>query len=285
MRLLRCTLVLALLAGCGQGPEAPPSASSGASVTAAASPQAPAPPATPREEYELFKRAARQVALDGQMPGPHPLFPDADSFDVYDCSFGSRAREAGAEAGGKPGLQEAALGFAEMESSLRKAGYSEAVTRDPLAAFEAELLAQAGSAPSSGGDSNGADAVSATFGVLAGRLEANRSRLQPEAPPIVSEGGCGAGEVATRFVASPPNGRIWLASKFSYNVCRVQGLDPWDRGRCQRWTEANQDQADFLSGRYVYQAEWPDGHVERGERTVAAASEDDEAQVITVRRR
>jgi hypothetical protein len=117
---------------------------------------------------------------------------------------------------------------------------------------------------------------------LAGALEQQRASVQPAAPPIAFGGDCGAGETPFIVTTDPAGGRVWLTTKFSFDLCGVRRRDPWDVGQC-RWTELSPSQESYLSGRYVYQASWPDGASGRGVRAFDGAGIGDGAEIVRIR--
>ena len=97
-------------------------------------------------------------------------------------------------------------------------------------------------------------------------LERRRVQLEPEMPHIEGETGCGGGETPYRFRSIPAQASIWVASSFSFALCTARKVDPWDHDACDRWTEVGDGRARFLSGRFKYDARWPDGRIARGVR-------------------
>lgn len=118
---------------------------------------------------------------------------------------------------------------------------------------------------------------------LAKSIEARRKELAPNAMAVEPGGGCGAGEQPYLVKTQPANGRLWVATKFAFDLCRARKLDPWDTDSC-RWTELAPDKEAFLSGRYAYQARWPDGKQARGVRAFDGAPSQEGTVEVVIRR-
>jgi hypothetical protein len=121
------------------------------------------------------------------------------------------------------------------------------------------------------------------IGKLALEMERRRARLQPGKPRIFVEGGCGAGESEFVIRTVPANGKVWIANAFAFHVCMTKVRDPWDLRAC-RWTEVDPDNATMASGRYMYQARWPDGKTARGARVFEGEYDSDAPTRITIRK-
>lgn len=101
---------------------------------------------------------------------------------------------------------------------------------------------------------------------LVDSFEVNRKRFQPEMPSIKGNEGCGGGETPYQFRAIPSGATVWIASSFSFALCKARKMNPWDYEVCDRWTEVSDGRPRYLSGRFVYNARWPDGSTGRGVR-------------------
>lgn len=122
------------------------------------------------------------------------------------------------------------------------------------------------------------------YSALAKAIDANRLRLAPKLPPVVAEGGCGAGGAGPVIVQTlPPQGEVLLANVFAFKVCTRKTPDPWDRFAC-KWTEVETGVASHLAGRYVYQIRWPDGTVRKGTRDITPEYDTDEAVTVTFKK-
>ena len=66
----------------------------------------------------------------------------------------------------------------------------------------------------------------------------------------------------------PAGGELLLINAFAFKVCMRKQQDPWDRMAC-RWNETETGVARPMSGRFVYQVQWPDGAVRKGTREIA----------------
>ena len=115
---------------------------------------------------------------------------------------------------------------------------------------------------------------------LAAKMEAIRARLQPNKPRIMSEGGCGGGESEFTVELSPPDGRLWLINAFAFKVCERRLPDPWNHIACS-WNEYTTGEKTAASGRYIYEARWPDGTVRRGAKLL---EETEDGGAIVIRR-
>jgi hypothetical protein len=121
------------------------------------------------------------------------------------------------------------------------------------------------------------------LGALRGELETRRQRLSPRSARIVVEGGCGAGESEFEIRLVPANGELWLINAFAFRVCERKVADPWNHRACS-WSQYGAGDTTFASGRYMYEARWPNGTVQRGAKVLEGGFEDDGATVITFRR-
>lgn len=120
------------------------------------------------------------------------------------------------------------------------------------------------------------------FFILTTRIEKNRRLIQPDSLPIVAIGECGDGDVPYIFTTDPPNGSLWIIPEFDALICKRRGIDPWSKRRCFGWFEA--DGEVYLSGRYLFTAQWPDGSVRKGIRLFEADAVTSEAMTIVIRK-
>ena len=229
-------------------------------------------------EVAAFPRPRQYMLMEG-FGGEGP------TYDVIDCNAeGLETEESDwrtAEYGG------VAIDVARIHGELRGMGYRPEIYEEPLLKFERELLteiaAEARGPEPASEDSDGYAGIAfdAGKGPLAEEMERRRARLQPDKPKIVAEGGCGGGEAGFVIRTSPPNGKLWVVNAFAFHLCTLKVPDPWDLRAC-RWTEVDQDNPTMASGRYMYQARWPDGKSARGARIFEATSGD--VETITIRR-
>ncbi|MEH3108347.1 MAG: hypothetical protein PGN09_14055 [Sphingomonas fennica] len=260
-------LALAALAACDRGtPADPPPA-----APPAARPVATAPHPG---DYTLYRAVATDLAARGRLgladhltesweggaTAPRPIF-DAAQCVPLDILPEERlgAREAA--------LQQAAARAARLEHELQRAGYDRAVYAAPLDAFE-----RAAAAP-------GAD-LDALADAFARAAEPRRRARQPDRPPIVYEGGCGAGESDVPFAISPADGEARLIRVFSFAVCAKRRTDPWDATRCPGWIGVRDGGRLPLSGTYAVQVRWPDGRGWRGDVTAQGFDETEDPAPI-----
>lgn len=61
------------------------------------------------------------------------------------------------------------------------------------------------------------------------------------------------------------SGRVFVLPRFSFRLCELQKVDPYDRTRCDNWVDVSGQPA-RLTGRYVVSAEWSDGRSNRSTR-------------------
>ena len=220
-------------------------------------------------------------------------------YDVIDCMLGYDLPE---NPDWQVHLRELlALDVARMRTELASLGYRPAVYEAALLAHERAALAHfpavrqppppvdydalPDDAPlpevaiETGDDD---DTYDSFWGLekLAATLEANRQRLQPRKPRIVYDGGCGAGEVEFSVALSPPTGHLWLINAFAFKVCERKVADPWNHQACG-WSEFASGDTTTASGRYMYEARWPDGTVRRGAKVL---QESEDGGVIVIRR-
>ena len=269
----------------------------------------PAPPATlePVPDQPWYPPGYRdlRIAAEGTMQAfPRDLdwvmSPDWDNphkktYDVIDCNLGYDLEAATDNQEGW--RQLLALDVARMRTEFHKLGYRQAVYDQPLLDHERTSLAffaEAKPRPlpvETVGDQDGAEPTAQDdeteyydswwgLDTLAEKLEANRKRLQPNKPRIIMEGGCGAGEAEFTVELSPPTGHLWLINAFAFKVCERKVPNPWDHGACS-WGEFESGEKTTASGRYMYEARWPDGTVRRGAKDL---HETEDGAAIVIRR-
>ncbi|WP_447764440.1 hypothetical protein [Sphingopyxis panaciterrae] len=153
------------------------------------------------------------------------------------------------------------------------------------AAVEAAAADAAAAAAAASEDGAGeAEVQKDAYMILAEAVEANRQRLAPKLPKVLSDGGCGAGEGSAVIVKTlPPQGEVLLINAFAFKVCTRKKPDPWDRFAC-KWTEIETGVERQLSGRYVYQVKWPDGVVRKGTRDIVPNYDDETAATVTFKK-
>lgn len=98
-------------------------------------------------------------------------------------------------------------------------------------------------------------------------VESRRQRYQNDARRfVVLSPHCAAMIPMYRFNVRPPGARVWIISKFSFELCRARGISEWDVSACSRWNEVDLQGSTHLFGRYVYLAKWPGGSPVTGVR-------------------
>lgn len=281
--LLNCTilfLLLALPAACGQ-PPAPQEADSEPAALAQGSAYPP--------DYAAMREAAAEVARGYthsavtvlQSPAPDGTLP---TFDIMDCP--SYDEEPGDIAPADDELENLARQVAILDAALRAQGYRPELFAEPLARYEQAALAlirtstitEIGTPQRDTFDGE----LEALLRALGAELEDRRARMQPESLPIIVEGGCGLSEAPTLVKADPPDGRVWIITRFAFDVCKAKKLDAWQVDGC-RWTEMSPDREAWLSGNYMVQARWPDGRTHRGSHRLERSVESETAIPFTVR--
>jgi hypothetical protein len=228
--------------------------------------------------------AADELATEAQAAtryeGPAP-----DSFDLVSCA------EPDAEPAEQDRRTELMARLAHQavlaEARLKAAGYSADVWADALETQQRAALDLVATEPppsNSEGDMALFEKLMGLQAQAAATMELRRQALQPELPPIIGEGGCGAFETPFLVRADPPGGRIWLTTRFTFQTCQALGKSAWDTAQC-RWTEVQPDQPSFLSGTYMVQARWPDGRTLRSSQRFQPdpTLETEEAVPITIR--
>ncbi len=103
-------------------------------------------------------------------------------------------------------------------------------------------------------------------------------------PEIMTREGCGAGETEVVIRTEPVGAKVAYITEFKHMLCEVRNLDPYDSTACSGWIDAVKD-VEYLSGKYVYVANWPDGKSTSGRFNMSDPweSEDGYNQVITIK--
>jgi hypothetical protein len=279
-------LAACLLAACSADtPSATPAADTSEPEAPADSTSATAWPA----DYAAMRTAAAGWAADqveaeqksaAQYSGPAP-----DAFDLFSCA--APDNEPGEVDARTKELAQLAHEAVLSEARLKAAGYSPDIWSDALQAEErAALELLSGPVPDWGTPEHNAliDRRTGLRNQSAATMELRRQALQPELPPIISEGGCGAFETPFLVRADPPDGRVWVTTRFTFQTCQALGKSAWDVDQC-RWTEVQQDRPAELSGTYMVQARWPDGRTLRSSQRFQPDPnlESEEAVPVTIR--
>ena len=254
-------LAASLLAACSADAPAPDPASDSSEPQAAPTETTIASPWP--ADYAAMRTAAAGWAADelateaqaaARFEGPAP-----DSFDLVSCA------EPDAEPAEQDRRTELMARLAHQavlaEARLKAAGYSADVWAEALETQQRaalELLATEPPPSNSEADMALFEKLMGLQAQAAATMELRRQTLEPELPPIIGEGGCGAFETPFLVRADPPGGRIWLTTRFTFQTCQALGRSAWDTSQC-RWTEVQPDRPMELSGTYMVQAKWPDG--------------------------
>ena len=229
--------------------------------------------------------------------------PQAKTYDLIDCDpFYDVPEDLDERSADQAQL---ALDISKMRAEFQRLGYASDIYDQPLLEYERFMLA--GVEPgwgrrlaalmakypdgvsedfySDGGTEEDAMLLgTGMLGALAAEMNSRRMRLSPRQPRFVVEGGCGAGEAEFTIRMVPANGELWLINAFAFRVCERKVDDPWNHNAC-RWSQYGAGDSTFASGRYMYEARWPNGAVQRGARVLEGSFEEDgDASVITFRR-
>jgi hypothetical protein len=148
--------------------------------------------------------------------------------------------------------------------SFHRAGYPTAVYVEPLREYQRQELKDFVFDPANSVLVEKPGREEALYGrpdpatVLTDELERRRKAISPSLPPLKSTYECGVETVQVQFTTDPAGGRVYLANRFSFELCRRTTRDPFDKAQCRRWVEASSD-SDQTFGNYVVQGRWPDG--------------------------
>ena len=280
MKLLSCATAMLLVAACNsgeEGDEAPARDGAAANAPAAEAPADDYPPG-----YAEMKAAAKIFAAENFGAFVRePMYDDTTGeervhYQVEDCQAPFENVELAELLETDYWRELLAREIAKHDHYLSQL-YGRQVFEEPLRAYEQAALKRIDAMPAPPANKDDFDSPeSQKYQAweagqwelktgLANAIEERRKRLEPGAIPTGPGGGCGAGEQPYLVKTDPPGGRVWLTTKFSFDLCRAKRLDQWDLKSC-RWTELAPDDVEYLSGRYVYQAQWGGGQSKRGIR-------------------
>lgn len=261
--------------------------------------EAKAPPQSwyPDGYYDVRIAAEGQVA-DFPRPADEMMMDWGDGsplhYDVIDCNAEAPVLDPGDPVTSRYGAT--ALAIARLRNEFERLKYPLATYAGPLLVLEKALIendtkrldlpVDEAAADAAGSEAEDAyeDARYQAYVALAAAVEANRARLAPKLPPVVAEGGCGAGDGGPIIIkTAPPGGEVLLVNAFAFKVCTRKQPDPWDRFKC-KWTEIETGTEKQLAGRYVYQVRWPDGTVRKGTRDIVPDYGTEEAVTVTFKK-
>jgi hypothetical protein len=246
-------------------------------------------PAQPMSVFAAMRQGAAGWAADEVRAEQDSLartleqgYQPAEAFDLFSCS------EPDAELGEVDRRTRALARLAHrivlMEARLKAVGYGPGIWQEAVASLEAQSLGLLEQGVPEWGTPAGDAQEEALAGLMrqaAATMELRRQALQPETPPIINEGGCGAFETPFIVKADPPDGRIWLTTRFAFQTCQAQGKPAWDLAQC-RWTEATGDRPLELAGNYMVQARWPDGRTLRSAQRFQSDPASDSEEPVTI---
>jgi hypothetical protein len=253
----------------------------------------------PEGYLDLRTAAAEQVAT---FPRDEAALLTTDSatgskkYNLIDCEIGPDVAD-GFE-GASWRHQALALEIASKRAELQRLGFLPEIYEQPLLDYERKALAAIAAAdeiynhwldnppdvdiPPGGGPVAipRPELPRADYAELIGALEAGRERLQPDRPGFMVQAGCpyGLDEVLNTGIAigiergpddgftfhlRPRNGELRLINAFAFQVCARKVADPWQDPSC-RWSNYSDGEYTARPGRYLYEARWPDGTVQRG---------------------
>ena len=197
---------------------------------------------------------------------------------------------------------ELAIELSRISYELGRLGYAREIYEGPLLSYEKDVLAdpallseyargelrdaqkereEANDAEQSSVSAEDADIALKPDRLtrLAAEMDALRLRLQPHKPKIVVDGGCGGGETPFVIRLVPASGQLWLINAFAFNLCARRVPDPWNHQACP-WNEIGSNERTAASGRYMFEARWPDGTVHRGAKLLEGTSEDQTTTIV-----
>jgi len=144
--------------------------------------------------------------------------------------------------------------YYKWEHELPLLGYSLGIVSPLIDEVERRLLAHV---VAKGGD-NFQNKLRPEAGQLAKQLNAVKSRQNLRAKTVYFTDECGGGGRAFAFKI-PKQAHLFLISEFFIELCKKQGFDPYDRRKCNHWSEIPEGADWEMAGTYTYTAEWEDG--------------------------
>jgi hypothetical protein len=289
-------IAAALLLGCTEAPDAPASSPSAASqvtqnnIAASSSSQIVSQSPYPARYAELGPLIRTQMQGLDSLVGPISYLPTGDAavFDMFDCYNFADFETRGNIDYIDRGFEYIARRTQIWRNTFEKYGYDKKVYDEELQQFELQMIAvieqiaKAAKQTDDAGFMIHEEKFNEMIPALAERIEARRRTIQPDKPPLVSEGGCGDGESPTLVNITPKGARLWLIEDFDFKVCAIRFADPWNRDKCSRWWEVNTAEPAYLSGMYRYQALWPGGGATRGQTQVQPGKKEGNPAMIKI---
>jgi hypothetical protein len=289
-------MAVALLSGCSDTPDATATSTSEATqnnqntITASNSSQTVSESAYPARYAELGPLIRAQMQGMDSLVGPISYLPTGDAavFDMFDCYNFADFETRGNIDYIDRGFEYVARRIQIWRNTFEKYGYDKEIYDEELQKFELQMItfieqtAKAGIQTDEAGFMIHEEKFNEMIPAIAERIEARRQTIQPDKPPLVSEGGCGDGESPTLVNITPKGARLWLIEDFDFKVCTMRFADPWNRDRCSRWWEVNTAEPTYLSGTYRYQALWPGSQATRGQTQVQPGKKEGNPAVIKI---
>ena len=237
-----------------------------------------------RELYEKYARAAKAWATTQDSDSEMPALSTSDivprsseasrprSIDVGRCSRPAGGVE-GEIKGSLSQLSDLAVEVAWLRYLLRKSGFSSNMFEPDLVRWEKKRLQamdiwKAGKSP--------------RLDDLVRRIESRRAKARQDLPEITVLAGCHVSILERAFLSPiPDNGWAWYIDPFRWEVCRIEGINPWDTEHCG-WKQATPSGAMPFRGTYYVQGRWPDGAIFRGTLKIKGELEGRKYPVYTV---
>jgi hypothetical protein len=225
-------------------------------------------------QYQLIKQLMEGLAAKGELDD-HIYNAHGKHFDLLYCDKGSMyLMDYNVKEKLLPTMADLAFEVVTLKTSLKKLGYpselwSSAIDKQEslkLANIEGEAKEYQHDALMKG------ILLTPTFRreLLHNLNEYRLAHRNLRLATVVTEGGCGAGEVAVKISTRPPGAQVMYISQFQHDLCKAQHLDPDDFKQCDHWQEAHEDLSSDMAGEYVYVAKWSDGAVRHGTISIEA---------------
>jgi hypothetical protein len=94
---------------------------------------------------------------------------------------------------------------------------------------------------------------------------------------------CGGHGTDVTFVI-PTDAHMFMTSTFFFELCQKQGINPSDRGACNRYVEVPNGTKDQYAGLFVYVGEWDDGYTRTGQIDVERLGRERGETIFRLRR-
>jgi hypothetical protein len=237
----------------------------------------------PLSQYALFKNTFERMLTQNVI---HLDFlKEEEKVDLVDCTSGADyfAPGKGKASARTLRLADIAYEIVHLKALLSHLGYPSKVWQPLLGQYEQGQIRGALQRSRSSDEEISVDEVhEEKFKKnLGDTLNRYRAASAPRLPPVVAEGGCGAGEVGVRIATVPGNGRALFIPVFFYELCKSQRIDPDDPAHCDRWREPAEGMLFWVAGDYFYRATWPGGAQRHGRLSFTHL---EDGQTVTLRK-